>query len=269
MRGERSQASGVAPPRPGHRPEPPTTFQKQEGLQGLQSFKSTNKRNIRKLSPPFQGGRAKGISQVSLIPPRWGEAGSWVPAPRGGPSLRPLQWPPPRTRGSSARDSGAPPPRGARRPWRPRLPPGNGNWRGSASQADAPVLSPPHSLPESLGLPGTLSDTGQAAHAPQPAPGAPPRTLTPGAGTPRTLAPEPGRGRGRRGSGGLEKGAPSRAEGRPPGRGEGRSSRDPREGRLRQPALQGGWVCPVRRMRERWGRRPGLLTPGGMEAGWN
>lgn len=97
------------PRRPGRGPEPPTTFQKREGPLGSES----SKERIRQISQrhlSFQGGRAEGISQVSL-------------RPRGAASPRPLQQPaPPRTRGSGSRDSRAPPPPGARRPRRPRLP---------------------------------------------------------------------------------------------------------------------------------------------------
>lgn len=56
---ERSQASGVAPPRPGHPPEPPTTFQKQKGPLRFRSFKSTSRRNPQTFTSVFQASEPK------------------------------------------------------------------------------------------------------------------------------------------------------------------------------------------------------------------
>lgn len=128
-------------------------------------------RQIRKISP-LSSRLVNGRHLPGFPGPRQaGRGGSEVPAGRGGPSPRPLSWPaPPRTRGSSARDSRAPPPRGALRPRRPRLPPGKGNWRESASRANTRVPSPTSHAPGVRGFPATLVGAGTAAHAPQRAP---------------------------------------------------------------------------------------------------
>lgn len=98
----------------------------------------------------------------------------------------------------------------------PAAPPSSAAGIGEGLQAEDAPVPPSHPLlPESLNLPGpswtpVMRPTRRRQ---QPAPGAPPRARTPGAGTPLTLAPEPGRGRDSQGASRSENGAPRRAEG--------------------------------------------------------
>lgn len=114
-------------------------------------------RQIRKnFTSDFKAGKRKASPRFPWSPP------GWARRERSPGGKRRPEPPPPqlarasRTRGSSARDSRAPPPRGALRPRRPRLPPGQGNWRESASRANTPVLPPTSHAPRVRGLPATL-----------------------------------------------------------------------------------------------------------------
>lgn len=80
-RRERSQASGVAPPRPGRQPGRPTTFQKQKGPRRCRSFKSTNKRNPQTFTSAFQVGEPKAFHRFPSSLPGGArrEAGSRLP----------------------------------------------------------------------------------------------------------------------------------------------------------------------------------------------
>lgn len=103
----------------------------------------------------------------------------------------------------------------------------------------------------------------------QPAPGAPPRARTPGAGTPRTLAPEPGRGRDSQGASRSEKGAPRRAKGVWVGGEERVGARGiPRRGGAA--ARSTGWAgMPGTGARESQGRTPRILARVEWGAGWS
>lgn len=139
--GGRFEALESRPPRPGRGPSHPRSYRNNRDLWHPSPLKVII-RQIRKFSPQIS--RRANRRHFTGFPhsSRRGEAGAQsrreeaapAPAPSAGRRL-------PHSRVQRRGLPGSPASGRAVTP-RPRLPPGNGNWRGSVSLANAPVLSP-------------------------------------------------------------------------------------------------------------------------------